>query len=163
MSGINSPALPGEAAGAKPITQGGQAMGKGKDYSGLFDFNQGGSMRHLIYPLVLLLTGCAYNLTLHPRGGGDQAKGSFEVGSQTLTVNLNGDTYTGRAIAGSSTGFGIAGTKPVTMIGTTNQRSALLKGTRGMLRCEYVIQVSGGNGVCVDSTEKVYDLEISPH
>lgn len=111
--------------------------------------------------LFVLLAGCSYNVTLYPRGGGDKAQGSFDVGSQTMTVNLNGETYTGNVVAGTSTGFGMVGVKPVTMTGTTNQRSALLKGPAGIIRCEYAVQIRGGNGTCIDSRERVYDLEIA--
>lgn len=117
---------------------------------------------YLAVLLAAALAGCAYNVTLFPRGGGDQATGTFEVGSQTMTVKLNGETYTGNVIAGSTVGIGTVGTKTATMVGSTNQRSALLKGPNGLIRCEYVIQVRGGNGTCVDSREKVYDLGIAP-
>lgn len=119
-------------------------------------------MRYLAVLITAALTGCAYNVTLYPRGGGDQATGTFDVGSQVLRVTLRGEEYSGRAVAGTSMGLGAVGTKPMVMSGTTNQRSALLEGKAGVIRCEWAIAVSGGNGVCVDSAEKTYDLSIKP-
>jgi hypothetical protein len=118
-------------------------------------------MRYLAV-LAMLLSGCAYNATLHERGSNMTASGTFEVGSQTLSVELDGGTYRGDVIAGTSAGFGLVGARPVTMMGATNQRSALLVGPKGVLRCEYMIQVSGGNGVCQHGDGRVFDLLLKP-
>jgi hypothetical protein len=46
--------------------------------------------------------------------------------------------------------------------GRTNQYTAILVSGSKALRCEFMAERHGGNGVCVDSDGKVYDLQIVP-
>lgn len=117
------------------------------------------------YLLVLLLAGCSHVITLYPRGGGEQATGTVNDGSRNMEVQLRGDTYTGRYALGQSFGVGFAsGTGSMatgTMVGTTNNATALLTGPAGVLRCEFrIVAAQGGNGMCVDGQNVVYDMLI---
>jgi hypothetical protein len=125
-------------------------------------------MRYLLALTILLLAGCTHTITLYPRGGGEQASGSVNDGSRNMEVTLRGETYTGSYVLGQT--FGLAtgttyGARPVfgtgVMVGNTNQATALLTGPKGVLRCEFVIVAArGGNGVCMDSANMVYDMLI---
>lgn len=108
--------------------------------------------------LVVLLAGCSHNVTLHPRGGGTPATGSFNDGSMSMTVTIDGETYTGDYARGGSTGFMLgSGGAILPMFGVSNAHSAVLIGKKGTLRCEWVLEGFGGNGVCQDA-RTTYDL-----
>ena len=117
-------------------------------------------MKKLCLVVLLALGGCAYNVTLYPRGGGEQAIGKLDSASFTITVELNGETYSGRYIAGQSFGFATSGAAFASGIGMSNQRSALLKGPHGVIRCDFSVNAAGGNGLCQDSQNVVYDMLI---
>lgn len=126
-------------------------------------------MRILFVLLLSGLAGCAYNLTLYPRGGGDIAKGTGDSSRKEITVQIDGETYVGNYIQATSTGFGFVNTygrSPAFgnsfMGSSSNQFTALLSNGKTALRCEFMAETRGGNGICVDSREKVYDLQISP-
>lgn len=117
---------------------------------------------------AVLVSGCAYNLTLYPRGGGEPIKGVLDSASRTMTVAIRGETYTGDYVMGSSVSvgtFNTLGRKPTfgTGVVTTagNDRSALLISGNKTLRCEFVVQMTGGNGTCIGSDEQAYDLLVS--
>lgn len=115
---------------------------------------------------ILVLTACSHTITLFPRGGGDQATGTLNDLSKAMEINLKGNRYTGTYSTGRVSSFGFVqryGARPATgnvfMSGSNNQATALLTGSNGVLRCEFVIDVAiGGNGVCVDTNEAVYDM-----
>lgn len=125
-------------------------------------------MRNAICLFVVLLAGCTHTITLYPRGGGEQAAGTVNDGSKNMEVVLRGDMYTGSYVLGQTFGFGTGtsfGARPAfgtgLMVGNTNQASALLTGPKGVLRCDFMIVAArGGNGVCVDSGNTVYDMLI---
>ena len=80
-----------------------------------------------------------------------------------MEVTLRGDTYTGKYTLGTTTGIAFTGTSatPVVITGSNNNATALLTGPKGVLRCEFRIVIAvGGNGVCVDSSNTVYDILI---
>lgn len=114
----------------------------------------------------LAFVGCTHTITLYPRGGGPQATGEVNDGSRNMRVELGGDTFTGSYILGQTFGVGTAfagGTVvPVTAVGTTNQASALLVSPKGAtLRCDFrIVAARGGNGVCVDGNNVLYDMLI---
>jgi hypothetical protein len=119
-------------------------------------------MRYLV---VLLLSGCAYNATLYPRGGGDIARGTVNTGSKEMVVSLDGSEFRGSYVRGYSVGYGFAntyGSNPQfasgVSMGASNQYAATLTNGKTALRCEFMAERSGGNGVCVDSANRVYDL-----
>ena len=119
-------------------------------------------MRSFFVVMLLALAGCTHTITLYPRGGGDQATGTVNDGSRNMEVRLRGDTYTGSYVLGQTVGVGIVGGAnpvPVTTVGSTNNATALLTGPKGVLRCEFrIVAVQGGNGVCMDSSNTVYDM-----
>ena len=81
-----------------------------------------------------------------------------------MEVRLHDDTYTGSYVLGQTVGVGLSGgayPHTVTTVGNTNDATALLTGPKGVLRCEFRITVTqGGNGVCTDSLNTVYDMQI---
>lgn len=116
--------------------------------------------------LIAMSAGCSsYTATLYPRGSGDVAVG-VAGSDREMRVTLRGDEYVGRIVQASSTGVGLAaryGT-PTTgvMASASNQYAATLVNGSRALRCEFMGDRGGGNGVCVDSAEKVYDLVLKP-
>jgi hypothetical protein len=121
-------------------------------------------MRSYLVALLLALTACTHTITLYPRGGGEQATGTVNDGSKNMEVQLRGDTYAGSYVLGQTFGVGmVGGANPttVTTVGTTNNATALLVGPKGVLRCEFrIVAAQGGNGVCVDSSNTMYDMLI---
>ncbi|MBL8339517.1 MAG: hypothetical protein JNM97_22315 [Rhodoferax sp.] len=123
-------------------------------------------MRLLPLLSLMLLSACTHTVTLFPRGGGEQAMGTLNDMSKEIEINLKGDKYTGTYTTGRVSTFGTVqtyGARPTTsnvlMSGSSNQAAALLTGPKGVLRCEFVIEeMIGGNGVCVDTSEAVYDM-----
>jgi hypothetical protein len=123
--------------------------------------------RRTIFVSIIAVTiaGCSHNLTLYPRGGGDLATGTVNRGDRSMQVKLPDGIYTGNYVQGASTGVGLAtryGTAPSTLVmsSRTNQYAALLTNGSRALRCEFMAMGTRGNGVCVDSSDKVYDLKI---
>ena len=125
-------------------------------------------MRFPIVFLAALVAACSHTVTLFPRGGGEQATGTLNDGSQNMEIVLKAETYTGSYVLGQTFGFGMGqtfGARPtfgtVMMVGNTNQATALLTSASGknVLRCEFVLDAaSGGNGVCVDKDNVTYDM-----
>lgn len=111
-------------------------------------------MRYLI--VLLLLAGCSYNLVLVPRGGGDVARGTMDGLGHVIEVTLKNETYRGQSTRG--TAFGFSGTA-ATVVNTNMFTATLLSGSKA-LRCEFMAQLSGGNGTCTDG-KMVYDLVIT--
>ena len=115
---------------------------------------------------VIMLTACSHTITLFPRGGGEQATGTLNDGAKQMTVVLKGETYTGTYQKGTFTSHGFGqtyGARPkfttTTFVGSNNQATALLTSGAHVLRCEFTItEAIGGNGVCVDKDETVYDM-----
>ena len=125
-------------------------------------------MKRIALAILLALGGCAYDVTLLPRGDAPRAVGTANTGNKTISVQLDGETYAGDYVRGRVYGFGttqgfVAG-KMVTTTGTmsaaSNQYSALLVGPRGQIRCEFMAESSGGNGVCVDNRDRTWDMLI---
>jgi len=109
--------------------------------------------------ILLLLTGCTHAVTLMPRSGGEKAYGEFNDGSRTMTVTIRGETYTGDYSRGSGVGVSLgAGGAISPGFGISNQHAALLIGAKGNVRCEWILEAFGGNGVCMDPENNVYDL-----
>lgn len=113
-------------------------------------------MRYLA--VLLLLSGCSHAVTLLPRSGGEKAYGSFNDGSKTMTVTIGAETYTGDYVRGRSAGVSLGATGIRPGFGVSNQHSALLIGPNGNVRCEWILEAFGGNGVCMDRQDRVYDL-----
>lgn len=118
--------------------------------------HNGGFMRYAF--VLLLLAGCAHNLTLMPRGAGPQGTGTLDRANNDMTVVLDGKTYRGKMqmVTGTSVGaFGQVTNQ------YTNQASALLIGDAGgQVRCDFGFDtlMTSGNGVCVDFRNVTYDL-----
>lgn len=115
-------------------------------------------MRYLV--VLLMVSGCAYNVALHPRGGDEVAKGSLNHPAGNMTVTVRGATYTGRYYRGTGVGVGLAGARPAIGVGLTNQFAGVLKSEGGLLRCEFVMRATDGDGVCADSQNVTYDMLI---
>jgi hypothetical protein len=100
----------------------------------------GGPMRYL---LLALLAGCSHTITLYPKGGGSQAIGWLNDGSQNMEVTIDGATYSGR--------YNERG----------GQARAVLVGAGRTVTCEFAIEIiTGGNGMCVDANNRFYDMVI---
>jgi hypothetical protein len=125
-------------------------------------------MRYLL--VLLLLAGCTHDITLFPRGGGDQGIGWVNDGpTHSMEITLRGDKYAGNYILGQTTGIGFgsaySGSRSAfgtsAMVGHSNQAGVLLSGPHGVLRCDFLITVvQGGNGVCLDAQGVTYDMLI---
>jgi len=119
---------------------------------------------------VFALSACGHNVTLYPRGGGEQAIGTLNDGSRNMSVTLKGIIYSGQFVRGQTIGLGFGqsfGASPSfgssVMVGNSNQSSALLISEDGksVLRCELtVVAAIGGNGVCLDKDNVTYDMNI---
>jgi hypothetical protein len=124
---------------------------------------------------ALLVAGCSFNATLMSRDSGRTYTGSLDgngMGTGTMTVAINGTTYTGPAArVGSNDTFGFASAYGFNNHGGTaaafeNSYSsgdkfvkALLSSSDGHgLRCDLRGQGSSGGGICVDDSGKVYDV-----
>ncbi len=107
---------------------------------------------------VLLLAGCTHAVTLLPRSGGEKAYGEYNDGSRGMTVTIRGETYTGSYVVGSGVGMTLSRGTVAPGIGVSNQRSALLTGRRGNVRCDFALSGFGGNGVCMDPDNNIWDL-----
>lgn len=121
--------------------------------------------------LVVLLAGCAQTMTLYPRPSGNPINGELRTAEQTMTVQIDGETYSGDFTRGRSTSVGMLntyGTRPSfgTAVGTSysNSYSALLVSASGQtLRCEFVGGLmETGNGVCQHGDGRVFDLLLKP-
>jgi hypothetical protein len=134
----------------------------------------GSEMKRLVFAALLALGGCAHAVQLTPRDGGPIGYGSApaSMGDKgTLTVNLNGKTYTGRwvLVRGGSMGFGtaVAGTSVATasmygMAADANGQAILSAEDGSRLRCQfsYSSWSDAGMGVCQDDAGKTYDMTI---
>ena len=124
---------------------------------------------------TLLLSGCAWNLTLMPRDSGTTYTGQLQgngMGSGTMTVNLDGVTCTGPAVrVASNQTFGFANTYGRNSNGTTgnafstftvagdNQVKAILSCSNGKgLRCDMTGRNSTAGGICVDDAGRLFDV-----
>lgn len=105
--------------------------------------------RLIVPSVLLLLASCAQTMTLFPRGGGPQVPGTLDTVSQRMTINLDGETYTGDYI-GAGRG--------------SKQYSGLLVSPSGKtLRCEFTGALGEtGNGVCQHGGGRIYDLQLKP-
>jgi hypothetical protein len=127
-------------------------------------------MRYLAGLVALALTACGHVVTLYPRGGGEQATGTLNDGSRTLSLTVKATTYSGSYALGQTFGFGFGQTFGAApkfgsgfMVGNNNQATALLVSSDGgsVLRCEFtIVAAMGGNGMCIDRDNVTYDMHI---
>lgn len=118
-------------------------------------------MKKMLVIAVVMLSGCAYNATLYPRGGGTTLTGEYNKGSRSMSVALDGSAYEGDVVNGMTNGMAFAVGRSFTtmpMMMQNNQHSATLVGPRGAIRCDFMVQGSSGNGVCQGPDSTVYDL-----
>lgn len=124
-------------------------------------------MKSLILLPVLLLAACSHTVTLYPRGGGETATGTLNDGGHSMEITLKGEVYRGNYILGQTVGYGFgqsfSGNRTAfgsgMMVSSNNQAAALLRSEKSVLRCEFVIVAArGGNGICVDKDNVVYDM-----
>ena len=120
-----------------------------------------------------LLTGCAHNLTLHPRDGSPSGQGVAQEAGKTVTINLNGKVYSGTYVYdggkvatfqsyGSATAY--SGTKSASAFGSgfgtayvpgSGNGRVLATSTDGdAIRCEFEYSSGSGIGVCRDNAGK---------
>lgn len=123
--------------------------------------------------VALLMSGCAYNMTLMPRDSGKVYTGEMQgngAGSGTLTLTIDGDKCTGPvARVASNQTFGFANTYATNGARSANAFTtmassgdatlkAILSCSNGKgLRCDLTGQGASGGGICVDDAGKVYD------
>lgn len=130
--------------------------------------------------LAIALSGCAYNLTLHPRDGGPVGSGTANSSNKSLTIDLAGKTYRGTYVYdggspvfsqtfGNATAFNRFGTTSAYGSATTTGyvpgsgqgRVVAFASDGSSIRCEFTFRQGSGIGVCEDNTNKPYDLVIS--
>ncbi len=129
----------------------------------------------LVAVTAVLVSGCAYNLTLMPRDSGRMYTGVLDsdgTGSGSIKIDLDGDTCSGPAArVASNESFGFANTYAMNNRGT--QASAFTSGYasgdvtikallvcrsgRGV-RCDMTGRGSSGGGICVDDSGRVFDV-----
>jgi hypothetical protein len=126
-----------------------------------------------------LLTGCAHNLTLHPRDGSPTGQGVAQEAGKTVTINLNGKVYSGTYVHdggkvatfqsyGNATAY--SGTKSASAFGSSvgtayvpgsgNGRVLATSSDGDAIRCEFQYSNGSGIGVCHDNSGKEYDFLI---
>lgn len=124
-------------------------------------------MKIAIIISVLLLSGCAGNLLLHPRDGGDKAYGAFNTGDKSMEVTSGGKRYAGGYVtnAGGSVTTAQAFSGGASAFGTGqtfhggNSGVALLAAADGdTMRCEFNYQGLRAIGVCQTRAGRVFDL-----
>ena len=128
---------------------------------------------------VAFLGGCAHNLTLHPRDGGSIGQGVAQEAGKTVTITLNGRTYSGTYVydggriatfqsygsatvysgARAATAFG-SGFGSAYVPGSGNGRILATSNDGDAIRCEFQYSSGSGLGVCRDNAGKEYDLQI---
>lgn len=119
---------------------------------------------------IATLSGCAYTMQLMPRDSGKIYQGQIKsngAGAGTLAIGLGDRTCSGnfvKAVSGDSFGFiqtfGTRGNASSTVQSFgSSQYKALMSCSDGSgLRCDVTGTSSSGAGVCVDSSNKVYDM-----
>ena len=138
-------------------------------------------MRVIAMVLVtsIIFAGCAHNLTLIPRQGGEKGQGVAQETGKSVTITLNGKTYSGTYVYsggsvaysntfGTSTAY--SGTKTATAFGsgfgTTyipgsgNGRILAISPDGDAIRCELQYSSGSGLGICQDNAGNEYDLLI---
>lgn len=125
--------------------------------------------------LLVTLVGCSGTIQLMPRDSGKVYSGAVQgsaTGAGTMTIDIDGETYTGsvvRTSSGDSFGFmqqygkrGTMSTGTMASVGSTATVKAILSSPAGRgLRCEFSSDGSGGGGVCVDDQGRVLDAIVS--
>ncbi|MBB2928361.1 hypothetical protein [Paraburkholderia silvatlantica] len=123
--------------------------------------------------IFCLLAGCAtYDLDLMPRGAGPMAHGTAKQFDKSVTINLEGETYTGRYafVQGGSFTFGNAFAGGQTATGSAYSVSASGNGNilahaadGHNLRCIFTASgwTQSGTGICLTDNNQQYDLQIS--
>lgn len=120
--------------------------------------------------LLVLLAGCAQTMTLYPRHGGEPITGALMTAEKTMTVPVEGETFSGSFTRGRSASFGAFntyGSRPTfgsaSGMSYSNQYTAILTSPSGKaMRCEFVGGLmEKGNGIC-QVGERVYDLLLTP-
>jgi hypothetical protein len=126
----------------------------------------------LLAAAAVTLSGCAaYGVQIHPRDGGSAATGTVDIRAKTMTVALNGKTFTGpyvhdggQTVATSS--FAQVGrlsgysSGAAYVPGSGNGRVLLTSGSGEALRCEFLFRDHRGIGSCEDNAKRPYDLTI---
>ena len=136
--------------------------------------------RAVFLALSLVLSGCAYQLTLMPRDGGSMyqgtATGDGVSGRGEMSVTIQGDTYQGtwtavrdyssmtlmnaygqnnRGVRAQAIGYGTttsAGSSGLALLRSLNNKG---------LRCEFQYGGYGtGLGVCQDDAGRLFDMQI---
>ncbi|WP_156955196.1 hypothetical protein [Polaromonas glacialis] len=133
-------------------------------------------MKKLIFTAaaMLLVSGCAFNVTLMPRDSGKFYTGEMAGpgnGTGTMTIKMEGDDVCTGPVArvASNESFGFANTylanskgkvsSALTTVATSGDVTikAILSCTSGKgLRCEMTGQ-GGGGGICVDDSGRIFD------
>ena len=126
--------------------------------------------------LLLSLSGCSGIVQMMPRNSGKIYSGTVQGGirgSGTITVNIDGEVFTGPFVKASSNEsfgfaqqFGSRGSSFGSMVsdgGTMLIKSILASPSGRGLRCEFTSggNLSGGAGICVDDKSNVYDAIVT--
>lgn len=124
-----------------------------------------------ILAAVLALSGCAGYVQMMPRDSGKVYSGAVQgsaTGAGSMTIDIDGQTYTGpvvRTSSGDSFGFiqqygtktGVSTGSMVSVGGTATVKAILSSPAGRGLRCEFTSDGSGGGGICVDDQGRVLD------
>ena len=125
----------------------------------------------VVMSLPLLMASCAWQVQMMPRDSGKVYSGEVRgngFGSGTITVNIDGEIYTGPIVrTGSNGSFGFfqayGGGKNTfataqTLSSNVTVKAILSSHDNHGLRCDIVGDGHGhGSGICLDDQGKVYD------
>ena len=128
--------------------------------------------------LCLMLSGCAHNLELVSRNGGQNGSGVAQEMGKQITINLDGKQYKGTYIYdggsmirtnSSATATAYSGRYAATAYGTgvsstyipgSGNGRALATSGNDSIRCDFTYAQGTGIGYCQDNHGMEYDLLI---
>lgn len=135
-------------------------------------------MRNLILLSLVLLCGCAHNLQLVSRSNSGNGTGVAQEAGKQITINLNGQTYTGTYVydgtkvlftTGDAYATAYSGNSSASAYGHSNSTTYIPGSGKGQLvatsgndtiRCDFNYSDGSGIGYCQDNSHNEYDLII---
>lgn len=118
--------------------------------------------------LTLILAGCAHDLSVISKVGGQDGKGVAEESGKKVSLLLEGKVFEGfyvfdegastNAYSGAPSSGTVKGAAYVP--GSGNGRIVATSDDGDVIRCEFAWKSGGGLGACTDSNERNFDLII---
>lgn len=117
--------------------------------------------------ILVLISGCAHNLTLMARDsnttGAGVAEGSLFGSTGMMEIKIKETTYNGKYVFSSGGSAGVFGGTTIIMGDVAGNGNAFLASVSGeTLRCkfDYSEWTNTGIGACKDGEGTIYDLQI---